>query len=114
MDRFVKATVDDHELVVGTECTVTKGSTIVTIKSDFLKSLSAGTHTVTVYFTDNKISTTLTINAAGSVDSGTTNAATLPSPGESQSPIVFVGIAMISVAICVAGITLSKKRKEEV
>lgn len=114
LDRFVKATVDDHELVVGTECTVTKGSTIVTIKSDFLKSLSAGTHTVTVYFTDNKISTTLTINAAGSVDSGTTNAATLPSTGESQSPIVFVGIAMISVAICVAGITLSKKRKEEV
>ena len=104
IDRFLWASVDGHELDVGKESEIAPGSTIVTIKSDYLKTLSAGTHNIVVNFTDNSITTTITINNAATGSS-------LPSTGEMQSVAMYIGLAMIiaASALSVMGI---RKRKE--
>lgn len=107
IDRFLWAAVDGHELEVGKEAEITRGSTIVTIKSDYLKTLSAGTHNIVVNFTDNSITTTLTISNAPATNSGSS----LPSTGEMQSPAMYVGLAMI-VAACALSVLVIRKRKE--
>ena len=106
IDRFLWAAVDGHELVVGKESEIAPGSTIVTIKSDYLKTLSAGAHTIVVNFTDNSITTTITISNA-SANSG----ASIPATGEMQSTAMYVGIAMIAAA-CALSVLVIKKRKE--
>ena len=106
IDRFLWAAVDGHELVVGKESEIASGSTIVTIKSDYLKTLSAGAHTIVVNFTDNSITTTITINNA-SANSG----ASIPATGEMQSTAMYVGIAMIAAA-CTLSVLVIKRRKE--
>lgn len=42
--------------------TAVSGSTIITLKEEYLKTLSAGEHTVEILFTDGSVSTTLTIS----------------------------------------------------
>ncbi len=106
IDRFLWAAVDGHELVVGKESEIAPGSTIVTIKSDYLKTLSAGAHTIVVNFTDNSITTTITISNA-SANSG----ASIPATGEMQNTAMYVGIAMIAAA-CALSVLVIKKRKE--
>lgn len=107
IDRFLWAAVDGHELVVGKECLITKGSTIVTIKSDYLKSLGEGTHNVVVNFKDNSVTTTLVVKAAG-----TQSAASVPATGEGLAPTLFIGGTFVIAAAGFIGIAIMKKRKE--
>lgn len=107
IDRFLWAAVDGHELVIGKECLITKGSTIVTIKSDYLKSLGEGTHNVVVNFKDNSVATTLVVKAAS-----TQNAASVPATGEGLAPTLFIGGTFVIAAAGFIGIAIMKKRKE--
>ena len=84
------------------------GSTVITIKSDYLKTLSEGKHTIVVNFVDNSISTTFTLQSAAQK-----SGANIPSTGELQSPAMYIGIALIAAACGVTGIVVAKKRKEE-
>ena len=90
----------------GEQYTAVTGSTIITIKSDYIKTLPAGEYTITVNFKDGSISTTITIPER----SGTS----VPSTGESISPAIYVGVALILVSCAATGIVLTKKRREEV
>jgi len=83
------------------------GSTIITIKAEYLKTLSEGKHTIVVNFVDNSVSTTLTIQSAAQ-KSGTA----VPATGELQSPALYIGMALIAIACGVTGVVLVKKRKE--
>ena len=84
------------------------GSTIVTIKAEYLKTLSEGKHTIVVNFVDNSVSTTFTLQSAAQK-----SGANIPSTGELQSPAMYIGIALIAAACGVTGIVVAKKRKEE-
>ena len=108
IDRFKWAAVDGIELKHGENMDLAIGSTIVIIKSDYLKTLSAGTHNIVVNFTDNSVATTLTISAASTTPSG----ASVPATGEMQSPLMYVGIAMIVAAAGALSVVIIRKRKE--
>ena len=114
IDRFDSVTNDGAKLAVGTDCTVTKGSTVITFKSDYLKSLSAGTHNIVVNFTDNSVATTLTVTAPSTPDTNTntSSSTSIPSTGESQSPLMYVGIAMIVLACGIACIIACRRKRE--
>ena len=90
----------------GEQYTAVTGSTIITIKSDYIKTLPAGEYTITVNFKDGSVSATITIPER----SGTS----VPSTGESISPAVYVGVALILVSCAATGFILTKKRREEV
>ena len=108
IDRFDSVTNDGTKLTVGTDCTVTKGSTVITFKSDYLKSLSAGTHNIVVNFTDNSVATTLTVTAPSTPNTNTN----IPATGEIQSPLTYIGIAMIVAACGITCIIACRKKRE--
>ena len=100
---FLSATIDGTEMKINDQYTATKGSTIITIKKDFLSTLPAGEHEVQVVFNDGSISTKVTIAAKASV----------PSTGEVTGPATYIGLALIVTAcVCGTGVVLLKKRKE--
>ena len=57
--------------VIGTEnYTVTEGSTIITLKADYLRTLSAGSHTFEIVWTDGSASTAFTVNSDSTGNTG--------------------------------------------
>ena len=104
---FLGATIDGTEMKANDQYTATKGSTIITIKKDFLSTLSSGEHEVTVNFNDGSISTKVTIVAKANTNTS------VPSTGEVTGPAAYIGLAFVAAACaCGAGIVLLKKRKE--
>ena len=100
---FSKATIDGTEMTIGDQYTATKGSTIITIKKDFLSTLSSGEHEVQVVFNDGSVSTKVTVAAKPSV----------PATGESTGTSTYIGLALVVAAcVCGTGVILLKKRKE--
>ncbi|MCI7492044.1 MAG: leucine-rich repeat protein [Lachnobacterium sp.] len=69
--KFVGVKVDGT-LVDAKNYTVKEGSTIVTLKADYLNTLSVGTHTFEILWTDGSASTTFT-SKADSSDNGNNN-----------------------------------------
>ncbi len=71
LSKFVGVKVDGT-LVDAKNYTVKEGSTIITLKASYLNTLSAGTHTVEILWTDGSASTNFTIKADSS-DNGNNN-----------------------------------------
>lgn len=71
LSKFVGVKVDGT-LVDAKNYTVKEGSTIVTLKADYLNTLSVGTHTFEIFWTDGSASTTFT-SKADSSDNGNNN-----------------------------------------
>ena len=63
LDDFVSADIDGN-IVDSSNYTLTDGSTIITFTPDYLDTLSAGDHTVTLNYTDKTATSVLTIKAA--------------------------------------------------
>ncbi len=63
--KFVSVSVDGTE-IAKEHYTAAAGSTIITLKPEYLKTLTAGEHTVAIRFTDGLAQTTLTIQEEGS------------------------------------------------
>ena len=60
--KFTGVKVDGN-LIDKSNYTAKEGSTIITLKASYLNTLSAGTHTVEILWTDDSASTTFTIKA---------------------------------------------------
>ncbi len=104
---FLGATIDGTEMKANDQYTATKGSTIITIKKDYLSTLSSGEHEVTVNFNDGSVSTKVTIAAKANTNTN------LPATGEVTGQATYIGLTLIAAAsACGAGIVLLKKRKE--
>ena len=118
----------DGVLVSADNYTAQSGSTIIVFKSSFLKSLSAGTHEITVVYTDGECSTNFEVKqvAEGTTSDATTAAATTeskaaattatdvkaPKTGDDSNPLVWI---LLLVAACggMAGCTAYGKRKHK-
>ena len=67
--KFQNVKVDGT--VIGAEnYTVTEGSTIITLKADYLRTLSAGSHTFEIVWTDGSASTAFTVNSDSTGNTG--------------------------------------------
>ncbi len=62
----------DGAVIDAKNYTVTEGSTIITLKEDYLKTLAAGSHTFEIVWTDGSAGTSLTVaqNTSGANDTG--------------------------------------------
>ena len=58
---FTRLEMDGVELVRDSQYTATTGSTIITFSEDYLRTLTPGEHTVTVYFRDGSVTTTIVV-----------------------------------------------------
>ena len=96
------------------EYTAKSGSTVITLKTDYLKTLSVGTHKLTVVYTDGECLTDFEIKklSAQQTDKTQKNAAVVKSPetGNDTGVALLVYIAFAG-GVCVATLTVLKKKK---
>lgn len=103
--KFVGVKVDGT-LVDGKNYTVKEGSTIITLKTDYLNTLSVGTHTFKILWTDGSASTTFALKADTSEDGNQKNDA--PKTGD-DTPIAWM--FMLSILSGTGLIITAKKRR---
>lgn len=111
--KFTGVKVDDT-LIDAKNYTAVSGSTVITLKSDYLKTLSVGTHKLTVVYTDGECPTDFEIkkSSAQQTDKTQKNAAVVKSPetGNDTGVALLVYIAFAG-SVCVATLTVLKKKK---
>lgn len=111
--KFTGVKVDDT-LIDAKNYTAVSGSTVITLKADYLKTLSVGTHKLTVVYTDDECSTDFEIKklSAQQTDKTQKNAAVVKSPetGNDTGVALLVYIAFAG-GVCVATLTVLKKKK---
>ena len=103
----------DGNLIDKSNYTAKEGSTIITLKASYLNTLSAGTNTVEILWTDGSASTTFTIKANTSDDkpsSGTDKKdVTAPKTGD-NTPSVWLFILSI---LSGTGLIITVKKRRE-
>ena len=104
----------DYTLIDAKNYTAVSGSTVITLKADYLKTLSVGTHKLTVVYTDGECLTDFEIkkSSAQQTDKTQKNAAVVKSPetGNDTGVALLVYIAFAG-GVCVATLTVLKKKK---
>ncbi len=103
--KFVGVKVDGT-LVDTKNYTVKEGSTIVTLKTDYLNTISVGTHTFEILWTDGSASTTFTIEADTSDDGNKKD--DVPKTGD-DTPVAWLFI--LSILSGTGLIITAKKRR---
>ncbi|MDD6057835.1 MAG: hypothetical protein PUB98_06210, partial [Clostridiales bacterium] len=93
--------------------TVKEGSTVVTLKADYVATLSAGEHTIGIVSTSGTAATTFTVNAKTVVNDDTnpdTGATTSPQTEDNSSLTVRFALLAVS-AVGVMGAGVYRKRR---
>lgn len=75
----------DGTLIDAENYTAVSGSTIITLKTAYLKTLSVGTHTITVVYPDGECSTNFVIKTAQPGNGGGSNWSTSMNNGEKRT-----------------------------
>ena len=101
----------DGNAVSSENYTVSSGSTVITLKSDYLNTLAAGEHTITVLYTDGEAAVTFTISekTADTTEKDTTS----PATGYNRNIILWVALLFVSGA-GVTGITIFNKKRRNI
>lgn len=79
---------------------VKKGSTIVTLKEDYLNTLAIGKHTLEVEYTDRNVSTAFTIRAADTRKSGS-----IPQTGDDNNVLIMLLLILVSTSMMAVVVT---------
>lgn len=90
--KFIGVVVDG-KLVDSTNYTAKSGSTIVTLNGDYLKSLSAGTHKMTIVFTDGECTTQFEVQVATG-----NNESVAPLTGDAAPILPLVVVLLVGAA----------------
>ena len=120
LSKFVGIKVDD-EWVDKENYTVASGSTIVTLKNEYLKTLSEGEHKITCVYTDGEVSTNFEIKESGEIYENSDNSKTeetyenLDNPKTGDNSNVFLWTSLFAIsALSVLGITVYNKKKKSI
>ena len=86
--------------------TVKEGSTIVTLKADYVATLSVGEHTIGIVSTNGAATTTFTVKAKTAVDNDTDS----PQTGDNSNMALWIALLAASM-FGFAGTAVYSKRK---
>ena len=100
-DKFTGIEVDG-KAVDEANYTVKSGSTIITLKASYLKTLSAGKHTITVKYSDGQAQGTFYVTLTGD---GTT-----PPTGDNSQIVLWIGLMTVSALAVVVLLIEQRKR----
>ena len=106
---FIRVEIDGKTLNAE-NYTVKKGSTVVTLKADYVATLSAGEHTIGIVSENGTAAATFTIKEKSAADNG----ANTPQTGDTTSLVSWIALMLL----CGAGITgvtvyTRRKRRDE-
>ena len=112
-DLLGSVSSDGVALTEGNQYTSAKGSAIITINKSYLDTLGAGTHKLTVTFTDGgSITIDYEVKAPAQAVAQAPATAAVQATGEAVSAASIAGACLILIATGIA-ITVARKRKEE-
>ena len=103
-DCFDKVTVDGNP-VSDKYFQTARGSLILTLSSEYLDTLSAGSHNIKITFTDGEAQVAVTIKKA----STTTKPSAVPATGESNNPLVCIALLLTCGSLCLFAAALAPK-----
>lgn len=109
----------DGTLIDAKNYTVVSGSTVITLKADYLKTLSVGTHKLTVVYTDGECSTNFevkqTTQTEGDKPDTTTPTGnkdtTSPKTGDTSNMLLWFALLFVSGAGVIGATVYSKKKR---
>ena len=87
--------------------TVKEGSTVVTLKADYVATLSAGEHTIGIVSTNGTATTTFTVNAKAVVD----NDMKSPQTGDNSHMALWIALLFVSGAGVIGTTVYGKKKR---
>lgn len=116
--RFTGVKVDGT-LVDANKYTAVSGSTVITLKKDYLDTLSVGKHTLTVVYNDGECSTEFEIKAAQSGGNTTPDKPNQEDPespqtGDNSNLMLWIVLLFISRGTVIGITIVSKKKKHSV
>lgn len=104
-EDFLKVQVDGKDLDTS-DYTVKEGSTIVTLKAEYLETLSVGTHTLAVVSETGTASTEFTIKAAAAVNDDTES----PQTGDNSNLMLWIALMLVSGGALFTMLFINKKK----
>lgn len=106
---FIRAQLDGKTLEEN-NYTVKEGSTVVTLKADYVDTLSVGEHTIGIVSESGTATTTFTVNAKAVADNDTKS----PQTGDNSYMALWIALLFVSGgALIVTGIYSRKKKHSE-
>lgn len=99
----------DGKILDAKNYTVKGGSTVVTLKADYVGALSAGKHTIGIVSESGTATTTFTVSAKTVVDNGTKS----PQTGDNGHMALWIALLFVSGAVVIGTIGYGKKKREE-
>ena len=87
--------------------TVKEGSTVITLKADYVATLSAGEHTIGIVSTNGKATTTFIVNAKAVVDNDTKS----PQTGDNSYMALWIALLFVSGAGVIGTTVYGKKKR---
>lgn len=106
--KFTGIEVDGKAVDKG-DYTAVSGSTVITLKPEYLETLSVGTHTLTVQYTDGEASCEFTI--AEKPAEGTDNDTQTPETGDDSNVILWIMFMLAAGTALIGSVLYSCKRK---
>lgn len=103
----------DGTLIDAKNYTAVSGSTVITLKNDYLNTLSVGTHKLTVVYNDGECSTNFEVKATSEQTKPTEDAepdTTSPKTGDSSNMLLWVSLLFVS-GFGIIGTTVYSKKK---
>ena len=108
--KFTGVKVDDT-LIDAKNYTAVSGSTIVTLKADYLKTLSAGTHKLTVVYNDGECSTNFEVKAAQTQNGGGSDSKKSPQTSDNSHMAFWIALLFVSGDLLTVTEVYGKKKK---
>ena len=110
-DKFIKILVDGKE-VEGSNYTAEKGSTIIKLKADYLKTLYNGKHSIKLVYVDSSVDTSFVVEGSTVTipNQSNSNSVNTPSNPKTGDNIIMVAISMITSVIGLV-ITIANKKR---
>ena len=108
LSKFVGIKVND-EWVDKENYAAASGSTIVTLKNEYLKTLSEGEHKITFVYTDGEVSTNFEVKESGEIYENSVN----PKTGDTSNILAWYFLLAVS-ALAMFGITVYNKKKKSI
>ena len=108
LSKFIGVKVND-EWVDKENYTADSGSTIVTLKNEYLKTLPIDEHKITFVYTDGEVSTNFKVKGSGEIFENSGN----PKTGDTNNILVWYSLFAVS-ALAMFGITVYNKKKKSI
>lgn len=103
----------DGTLIDAKNYTAVSGSTVITLKTDYLKTLPAGAHTLTVVYTDGECSTDFEVKVSQTENGGGSGSEKSPQTGDHSNLTLWFAILTVS-AVGMLGTMVYKKRRNRI